>query len=116
MDGITDSMDMSLSRLQKVVKDREAWHAAVDGVTKSWTQFSDRTTTIRFQLEVNTVIGMLEMGIIYSCPSVFTRDWFEDPPQIPKSPGGLNSIASPPYPHLWIQPTVSHAGLYFSIL
>ena len=44
LDDITDSMDMSLSKLQKMVKDREAWHAAVPGVTKSWTRLSDRTT------------------------------------------------------------------------
>ena len=46
MDGITDSMDMSLSKLWEIVKDREAWHTVVHGVTKSWTQLSNRTTTI----------------------------------------------------------------------
>jgi len=41
VDGITDSMDVSLSELQELVRDREAWHAAIHGVTKSRTRLSD---------------------------------------------------------------------------
>ena len=41
LDGISDTMNMSLSRLRELVKDRKAWCAAVHGVTKSWTQLSN---------------------------------------------------------------------------
>ena len=71
LDGITDSMDMGLSRLCELVMDREAWHAAVHGVRKSQTQWSDWT-------ELNRRLARGSLSIPLWCPrqklslSVFT--------------------------------------------
>ena len=50
LDGITDSVDMNLSTLQEIAEDREAWHAAVHEVSKSWTQLSNCTTIVFFEV------------------------------------------------------------------
>ena len=52
-DGITDTMDMSLSKVQEIVEDRGPWCAAVSGVAKSWTPLSDWTTTIYSGLTIS---------------------------------------------------------------
>ena len=62
--GITDSRNMSSSKLQEVVKDREAWHAAVHGVAKSRTQLSNRTTTNQEGAEKPMASSLLT--VIYS--------------------------------------------------
>ena len=77
LDGITDSMDVSLSRLRKIVKDRKAWHAAIHGVTYSWTRLSGCTTTTKC-IYVNPTLSSshpfrphcVHKFILYVCVSI----------------------------------------------
>ena len=60
LDAIMDSMDMSLSKLQEMVKDREAWHAAVHRIAKSWTRLSD----FHFFFSSEVHISPISLGLV----------------------------------------------------
>ena len=75
LDGITDSTDMSLSKLQEMVKDREAWHAIVHGVTKSRTQLSHWTETTTW-----LVTGWLVDNPLFTWAGTFAASLTVHPP------------------------------------
>ena len=74
LDGITDLMDVSLSKLQELVIDREAWHAAVHGVAKIWTHLSNWTELINLEFCSEIQLGYLE--ILWSFQVLLL--WFVD--------------------------------------
>ena len=71
LDGITDSIDMSLSQLWKLVTDREAQSAAVPEVAKSQTRLSDLTTTVKRGAESRCRRALLREGVQHKTPSSF---------------------------------------------
>ena len=74
LDSITNSVDMNLSKLWKIVEDRGAWHAAVHRVTKSWTQFSDLTTrTTTGKVDLWTLLHQIYKSPTFSSGSFNTK-------------------------------------------
>ena len=104
LDDITDSINMVLSKLREMVKDREAWHAAVYGVTKSWTWLSDCTTGKNITLTIWTFVGkvmsllfnMLPRFVIVFLPSSkhLLISWLQSLSTVILEPKKINFVAS----------------------
>ena len=73
LDSIPDSMGMSLSKLQEIVKDREAWRAAVHGLPKSWTQLTDRTIKSKIRKVADTTCTLNKLSSDQFSPSVVSN-------------------------------------------
>ena len=87
LDGITDLMDMSMSKLREVVKDREAWRAAVHGVTKSWTWLSDWTELLCLSSSTQLIMHFI-VWFTFSCvsPVLTMENPATEPPKSPNNP------------------------------
>ena len=129
LDGITDMMDMSLSRLRELVMNREAWHAAVHGVAKSQTQLSDWTELVPLPLGLTRGWPTNEEKIRNGRPIVGFESFWHIPRNLKDHRNFMQKIFRDPpppntqmiRPNKWVQQVAGHKisihyQLYFPVL